>query len=87
MSERLIAIAQRYKNCEVNIYPDLPEMTPVEGVIRCAHQEGFILAHEKTLTELRGLLEQSISGFVDGGQYILTYSDILERLNEAVEEK
>ena len=84
MMDKLVQIALRYKNCEVNIYPDLPEMTPVEGVIRCAHQEGFVLAREKAIAELRGLLEQSIDGFVGGGQYILTYSDILERLNEAL---
>jgi hypothetical protein len=36
-------IALRYRNCEVHIYPDLPELTPVEGVLRCAQEEGFHL--------------------------------------------
>ena len=36
-------IALRYKHCNVYIHPDLPELTPVEGVLRCAEQEGFIL--------------------------------------------
>jgi len=34
-------IAKRYANCEVYIYPDLPELTPVEGVLRCAQEEGI----------------------------------------------
>ena len=38
-------IALRYKNCEVHIYPDLPELTPVEAVLRCAHEEGFVLTN------------------------------------------
>jgi hypothetical protein len=36
-------IALRYKNCQVYIFPDLPELTPVEGVLRCAQEEGFTL--------------------------------------------
>jgi hypothetical protein len=36
-------IAERYKNCSVNIYHDLPELTPVEAVLRCAQEEGFTL--------------------------------------------
>lgn len=38
-------IAKRYANCEVRIYPDLPELTPVEAVLRCAQAEGFILTN------------------------------------------
>jgi hypothetical protein len=36
-------IATRYKDCEVNIYPDFPELSPVKAVLRCAMQEGFVL--------------------------------------------
>lgn len=41
--EILRRIALRYKNCQVHIFPELPELTPVEGVLRCAQEEGFIL--------------------------------------------
>jgi hypothetical protein len=41
--QTLRRIAERYKNCSVNIYPDLPELTPVEAVLRCAQEEGFRL--------------------------------------------
>jgi hypothetical protein len=41
-------IALRYRNCLVNIYPDLPELTPVEGVLRCAMEEGFVLRSAAT---------------------------------------
>jgi hypothetical protein len=39
----LLKIAKRYGKCEVHIFPDCPELTPVEGVIRCAKEEGFVL--------------------------------------------
>lgn len=35
----------RYKNCKVHIFPDLPELTPVEAVLRCAQEEGFHLTN------------------------------------------
>lgn len=38
-------IAERYKNCNVHIYHDFPEMTPVEAVLRCAAEEGFVLTN------------------------------------------
>lgn len=38
-------IAKRYANCEVYIHADLPELTPVEAVLRCAQEEGFILTN------------------------------------------
>ena len=38
-------IAMRYKNCKVHIFPDLPELTPVEAVLRCAQEEGFHLTN------------------------------------------
>jgi hypothetical protein len=38
----LMRIALRYRNCFVHIY-DVPELTPVEGVLRCAAEEGFVL--------------------------------------------
>lgn len=41
--EILMRIAKRYENSSVNIYPDMPYLTPVEGVLRCAQEEGFIL--------------------------------------------
>lgn len=49
VNDILIRIAKRYKNCTVNIYPDLPELTPVEAVLRCAAEEGFMLAQKSTL--------------------------------------
>jgi hypothetical protein len=36
-------IATRYKNCGVRIFPNFPELTPVEAVLRCAKEEGFVL--------------------------------------------
>jgi len=41
--EILKRIAERYKNCSINIYPDFPELSPVEAVLRCALEEGFVL--------------------------------------------
>lgn len=41
----LLRIAKRYANCEVNIYPHCPELTPVEAVLRCAKEEGFHLTN------------------------------------------
>jgi hypothetical protein len=41
--EILKRIALRYRDCEVRIFPDLPELTPVEAVLRCAKEEGFML--------------------------------------------
>lgn len=38
-------IAERYKTCQVRIYPDSPERTPVEAVLRCAMEEGFVLTN------------------------------------------
>jgi len=38
-------IAERYKNCEIKIFPDLPELSPVEAVLRCAREEGFVLTN------------------------------------------
>jgi hypothetical protein len=49
--EILKRIALRYRKCSVNIYPDLPELTPVEGVLRCAMEEGFVLT-QRTLAEM-----------------------------------
>jgi hypothetical protein len=37
-------IAARYAGSRVHIFPHLPELTPVEAVLRCAREEGFILA-------------------------------------------
>ncbi len=41
--EILLRIAKRYESCSVNIYPDMPCLTPVEAVLRCAQEEGFVL--------------------------------------------
>jgi len=38
-------IAERYKNCEIKIFPNLPELSPVEAVLRCAQEEGFVLSN------------------------------------------
>lgn len=38
-------IAKRYENCEVHIYHDMPCLTPVEAVLRCAQEEGFVLTN------------------------------------------
>jgi hypothetical protein len=43
--EILRRIAMRYRDCSVNIYPELPELTPVEAVLRCAAEEGFWLTN------------------------------------------
>jgi hypothetical protein len=41
----LLRIAKRYANCKVYVYPECPELTPVEAVLRCAQQEGFTLTN------------------------------------------
>jgi NTP pyrophosphatase (non-canonical NTP hydrolase) len=38
----------------------------------------------EVLEELRALLESSINSFVNGGSYVLTYSDVLERIEAAL---
>jgi hypothetical protein len=49
----------------------------VEDAAPPATQTGDV---RKGLTELREIVEQAIDGFVDGGNYVLTYSDIREQL-------
>jgi hypothetical protein len=44
-TEILKRIARRYENCNLNIYPEMPVLTPVEAVLRCAAEEGFILTN------------------------------------------
>jgi hypothetical protein len=44
--EFLKRIARRYEKCNLNIYPDMPTMTPVEAVLRCAQEEGFKLVQQ-----------------------------------------
>ena len=53
-------IARRYKNCAVNIYPECPEMSPVEAVLRCAKEEGFILTTERGAAAARELREAEV---------------------------
>ena len=61
-------IALRYRDCKVNIYPDLPELTPVEAVLRCAAEEGFVLTTnlpEAALASLPGAQAQHLPAELD----------------------
>jgi hypothetical protein len=50
-------IAERYKNCSIHIYPEFPELSPVEAVLRCAQEEGFTLRQEVPHLPRHGTLE------------------------------
>jgi hypothetical protein len=51
--EILKRIARRYENCNLNIYPDMPVLTPVEAVLRCAAEEGFALVQREPVAALK----------------------------------
>jgi hypothetical protein len=76
-------IAERYKNCEVNIYPDFPECTPVEGVLRCAIEEGFVLTEPAAPAESQavGPLDTPQSG-QQHGYRVSTLVEALKRIRD-----